>query len=109
MARTRRWLSLLVVALSCGRTLAAQNGPEQIIQAFFGPSGIPDKPSAYAGEMLQYYKDAPTLGETLAPGIHVFTRPLGSTRSGLRVFGVVLSVDGEAMDWYAYVGDEGGR
>jgi len=109
MTTTRCRLCGLAVALMCSQILTAQNGPEPIIQSFFGPSGIADKTGAYAGEMLQYYKDSPTLGETLVPGAHTFVRPLGSTQSGLSVFGVLLSVDGVAMDWYAFVGEEGGR
>ena len=87
---------------------AAGRTPEEVIAAFFGPNGIQDKSSYYTGEMLADFKDQPTLGQSLPPGVQVFTRPL-PTSGALSVFGVTLVKKGATQDWYAYLSQDKGQ
>jgi len=106
--RTCVRLTGVLLVLAWCRTSNAQTTPEQVIEAFFGPSGIADKANLYTGEMLMYYSDQPTLGEALEPGVRTRIRSLGRSRD-LSVFEVTLSAHGAAQDWYAYLVQDEGR
>ena len=86
---------------------AAAQSPDEIVQAFFGPSGVVDKDASYTGEMLRF-KEQPTLGETLPKGVSITTRPLLSTDTNV-VIGVTLAIPEHAQDWYAYFRKSEGR
>lgn len=98
----------LIMATASFTAVAAERTPEQIVRAFFGPSGIADKPSCYTGEMLSHFKDQPTLGQSLPRGALVGARPLfaSPTRS---VFGATIAYQGSTQDWYAFLARESGQ
>ena len=74
---------------------------EMLIMQFFGKDGISNKQSVYTGEMLTYYLDKPTLGESLPEGVDIQYRLLKRT-SRNEIFAVLLSKDGKSQDWYIY-------
>jgi hypothetical protein len=85
---------------------AADLAPKEIVSAFFGPDGIPDKSRYYTGEMLSHFKENPTLGQSLPPGTRVSIRSLPSS-GPLLTFAVTLSEAQLTQDWYAYLRRDG--
>lgn len=73
-----------------------------LVEKFFAPSGIKDKEAVYAGEMLDFYINRPTLGQTLPADVNKKYRVLASSKEK-KVFAVLLSKDGQTQDWYVYL------
>lgn len=92
---------LLLAVTSCSKVQPKQT-PEQVIMAFFSPSGMPGKERYYTGEMLSIYKNEPTFGESIPTGTEIALRFL-SESEGRSVFGVSLTKDGTTEDYYVYM------
>ncbi len=76
--------------------------PPDVVKMFFGPDGIEDKLDQYHGEMLQYHRDNPTLGESLESNVEVSYRQL--MESGDRAVYAVTTRNSESeQDWYVYL------
>ncbi|CAN5277442.1 hypothetical protein BH10PSE6_BH10PSE6_09400 [soil metagenome] len=101
---------LLTLVLTCVAVVpcnAASPTPDEIIAAFFGPSGIADKGAHYTGEMMRLHAIDPTLGEGLKPGVSFASRRLPLSPEETPAFAVTLSDGVVLMDWYAYFASGG--
>jgi hypothetical protein len=81
---------------------------DQLVKQFFGPDGIKNKKDAYSGEMLKYYLDRPTLGESLPAGVEVNVRALESSKER-KIYAVLITKNGQSQDWYIYLVSNQGK
>lgn len=79
-----------------------------LVEQFFGPNGIPNKQDVYAGEMLNYFIDQPTVGESLSAGIKISPRLIEASEQR-KAYAVVLSKDKQHQDWYIYLINDQGK
>jgi hypothetical protein len=91
-----------LLALSFGSSShATPLPPQELVLAFFGPDGIPDKNSHYTGEMGSHV-DQPTVGQSLPKDVQISARMLSQSEDRC-VFAVALSRNGQTQNWYAYL------
>jgi hypothetical protein len=102
----RGLFTILVSMIAAGHCLAAPT-PEDIITAFFGPSGISNKAAYYTGEMKERFSNEPTLGQSLKPGVTIKARLLPLSQREAPVYAVDLRVEGLVDNWYAFFSLDG--
>ena len=92
-------VALLLLAVPC----RAAPTPEQIIDAYFGPTSVAGRADAYIGEMKQYYSDDPTVGQMLlGTSVRYTVRRLPLSPDDAPVYDVALHYGDMTGDWYAY-------
>jgi hypothetical protein len=91
-------LVLTLLALPC----QAAPSPEEIIEAFFGPTPGPNRADAYTGEMKERYSDEPTFGQMLLPGRHYTAQRVPSSPADAPIYDVTIDNGREKVHWYAY-------
>lgn len=97
-----RYLALVLTVML---SMMAHAGEEDLIKAFFGKSGIKDKKSVYAGEMLDSFVGRPTMGQDLPKDTKIDYRPIERIERHA-VYAVSISSGGRSQDWYAYLVNE---
>jgi hypothetical protein len=97
-------LALALLAFPC---LAAPS-PEEIIDGFFGPKGVPNRAASYSGEMKERYSGEPTIGQMFVPGTHYTARRLALSPDDAPVYGVAITTGDKTFDWYAYFASSDG-
>ena len=95
-------LTLLFACIAAAASQAAAPTPDEIVDAFFGPSGIADKAASYTGEMKGLHSEKPTLGQWYGPSATFMSRWLPLSRPDAPVYAVTMRDDGELFDWYAH-------
>jgi hypothetical protein len=108
MTFARLALSFFLICVVAAPCQAASPTPEEIIDAFFGPSGIADKAAYYTGEMKESHVNDPTLGQGFVAGVTFTSRQLALSPPDAPVYAVTIRHGDELFDWYAYFAwDEG--
>ncbi|MBF0424556.1 MAG: hypothetical protein HQL66_01870 [Magnetococcales bacterium] len=98
----------VVVPLLLSWGVAGAETIDALLQAFYGPDGLPDKSAAYTGEMADRYRDRATVGEQTPPGMRMQSRPLyqGDKEA---VYATTLTDAATTEDWYTFLRFEQGR
>jgi hypothetical protein len=82
--------------------------PSGLVQRFYDRAGFPDRTAYYAGEMLEHYADAPSLGMLLPDDVRVQHRAVRVTCERA-VYATTVSADERGEDWYLHMLWEGDR
>jgi hypothetical protein len=86
---------------------AAERAARDVVQAFFNKVDVSDKADWFTGEIEKTPNGPRTIGQTLPPGVKIDMRPLQESRDRA-VYAVVLTLNGESLDWYAYLSKKNG-
>jgi hypothetical protein len=101
-------LSFFLTCVSAATCQAASPTSDEIVDAFFGPSGIADKAGYYTGEMKRLHSSDQTLGKAYGPHVTFAPRRLPLASPDAPVYAVTVIDRGEFFDWYAYFGPDDG-
>jgi hypothetical protein len=103
----RLLFALLAPTLFSCSALGAERSPADIVSAFFGKENVSDKKDWFAGEIIITPAGPKTIGQALPPDVRVSQRPLLQS-SDHAIYAVVLTRNGESLDWYAYLSRSNG-
>jgi hypothetical protein len=85
----------------------ARVSPLRLLESFYDRAGFPEHADSYTGEMLEHYRDAPTLGSLLPDEARVQHRPV-LVSCERAIYATTISTDAGGEDWYVYLAWEGG-